>query len=29
MRLCRLELEGAPRWGIIEGDRVTALTGPP
>jgi 2-keto-4-pentenoate hydratase/2-oxohepta-3-ene-1,7-dioic acid hydratase in catechol pathway len=29
MRLCRLELEGTSRWGIIEGDLVTALTGPP
>lgn len=25
MRLCRLEVGGAPRWGVIEGDLVTPL----
>ena len=29
MRLCRLEVGGAPRWGVIEGELVTALAGPP
>ncbi len=29
MRLCRLEVAGAPRWGVIEGDLVTPLAAPP
>ncbi len=29
MRLCRLELGGAPRWGVVEGDLVTPLAAPP
>ncbi len=29
MRLCRLEVGGAPRWGVVEGDLVTPLEAPP
>ncbi|MBZ5589099.1 MAG: fumarylacetoacetate hydrolase family protein [Acidobacteriia bacterium] len=29
MRLCRLEVGGTPRWGVIEGDLVTPLAAPP
>ncbi len=29
MRLCRLELGGAPRWGVVEGDLVAPLAAPP
>ena len=29
MRLCRLEVGGAPRWGVIEGEVVTPIAGPP
>lgn len=29
MRLCRLEVGGVPRWGVIEGELVTPLAAPP
>jgi 2-keto-4-pentenoate hydratase/2-oxohepta-3-ene-1,7-dioic acid hydratase in catechol pathway len=29
MRLCRLEVGGSPRWGVIEGDLVTPLADAP
>ena len=29
MRLCRLLVEGTPRWGTIDADRVRLLDGPP
>jgi 2-keto-4-pentenoate hydratase/2-oxohepta-3-ene-1,7-dioic acid hydratase in catechol pathway len=29
LRLCRLKVRGAPQWGMIEGDLVTPLAGPP
>jgi 2-keto-4-pentenoate hydratase/2-oxohepta-3-ene-1,7-dioic acid hydratase in catechol pathway len=29
VRLCRLEVGGAPRWGVIEGELVTPLAAPP
>jgi 2-keto-4-pentenoate hydratase/2-oxohepta-3-ene-1,7-dioic acid hydratase in catechol pathway len=29
VRLCRLEVAGAPRWGVIEGELVTPLAEPP
>ena len=29
MRLCRLEVAGVPRWGVIEGELVTPLATPP
>lgn len=29
MRLCRLEVGGTPRWGVIEGELVTPLAAPP
>ena len=29
MRLCRLEIAGTPRWGVVEGDLVTPLAAPP
>ncbi len=29
MRLCRLEVGGAPHWGVIEGELVTPLAGAP
>ena len=29
MRLCRFEVGGTPRWGVIEGDLVTPLAAPP
>ena len=29
MRLCRLDVAGAPRWGVIDDDLITLLDGPP
>lgn len=29
MRLCRLEVGGTPRWGVVEGEMVTPLAAPP
>ncbi len=29
MRLCRLELGGTSRWGVVEGELVTPLAAPP
>ena len=29
MRLCRLTVGGAPRWGVVEGELVTPLAAPP
>lgn len=29
MRLCRLDVGGTPRWGVIEGELVTPLAAPP
>jgi 2-keto-4-pentenoate hydratase/2-oxohepta-3-ene-1,7-dioic acid hydratase in catechol pathway len=29
MQLCRLEVAGTPRWGVIEGELVTPLAEPP
>ena len=29
MRLCRIEVAGTPRWGVIEGELVTPLAAPP
>jgi 2-keto-4-pentenoate hydratase/2-oxohepta-3-ene-1,7-dioic acid hydratase in catechol pathway len=29
VRLCRLEVAGVARWGVIEGERVTPLSEPP
>jgi len=29
MRLCRLEVGGTPRWGVVEGELVTPLAAPP
>ncbi len=29
MRLCRVEVGGIPRWGVIEGELVTPLADPP
>jgi 2-keto-4-pentenoate hydratase/2-oxohepta-3-ene-1,7-dioic acid hydratase in catechol pathway len=29
MRLCRLEIGGSPRWGVVDGELVTPLASPP
>jgi 2-keto-4-pentenoate hydratase/2-oxohepta-3-ene-1,7-dioic acid hydratase in catechol pathway len=29
VRICRLEVAGTPRWGVIEGELVTPLAAPP
>ena len=29
MRLCRLEVAGAPRWGVVDTDLITLLEAPP